>query len=481
MSQPNFVFILLDDYGWADTGCYGSSFYETPRLDRLATESVRFTDAYASCPVCSPTRASVMTGRYPATVQVTNYIAGQANGQLLSAPYLHYLPHEERTVARALGELGYRTWHVGKWHLGREEFWPDRHGFDVNVGGCSWGMPHDGYFSPWGCPTLDDGPEGEYLTDRLTDEAIKLIRRRDDRPFFLNLCYYAVHIPIQAKAELVRKYEAKARALGLSSKDPFEPGERFPCEHKKDQRVIRRKFQSDPAYAAMVQTVDECIGRVLDALDEAGLAENTVVFFTSDNGGLSTAEGSPTCNAPLCEGKGWMYEGGIREPLIVRAPHVVRPDSICEVPVTSVDFFPTMIEMAGGEVSAEPQIEGVSLVPLLKGGGADSLDREAIYWHYPHYANQGCTPACSVRRGDWKLIEFFEDRHVELYNLRDDVSEERDVAAAEPETAGRLQGLLHKWLEKVGAKIPQPNPDFEPWEERGTGRARGGPLREGTS
>jgi len=477
MAKPNFVFILLDDYGWMDTGCYGSSFYETPRLDRLATEGVRFTNAYASCPVCSPTRASVMTGRYPATVQLTNYIPGEAKGRLLSAPYLHHLPHEERTVATALGELGYQTWHVGKWHLGEEEYWPDKHGFDVNVGGCSWGRPREGYFSPWGLRTLEDGPDGEYLTDRLTDEAIGLIRGRGDKPFFLNLCYYAVHTPIQAKEKLVRKYEAKARALGLDKRDPLEPGEYFPSEHKKAQRVVRRTFQSDPAYAAMVQTVDENIGRLLDRLEVEGVAGETVVIFTSDNGGLSTAEGSPTCNAPLCEGKGWMYEGGIREPLIVRAPGVTGADTICEVPVTSVDFFPTMIEMAGGDVSNEPQVEGVSLLPLLEGGecgeGGESLDREAIYWHYPHYANQGCTPACSVRSGDWKLIEFFEDRHVELYNLREDVSEARDLADDEPETAGRLQGMLHKWLNSVGAKIPEPNPDFEPWEDMGTGRSGG--------
>ncbi|HUU60644.1 MAG TPA: sulfatase, partial [Phycisphaerae bacterium] len=345
MTRPCFIFILIDDLGWTDLGCYGSSFYETPHLDRLATEGMRFTHAYAACPVCSPTRASILSGKYPATVQVTNYIPGQEKGKLLSAPYLHYLPREEKTVAAALRDGGYRTWHVGKWHLGDEPYWPQHHGFDVNVGGWSAGMPRS-YFSPYHNPMLPDGPEGEYLTDRLTDEAIRLIENNDGRPFFLNLCYYAVHIPIQGKGDYVAKYKAKAAAMGLDRKDPFEIGERFPCEHKKDQRVTRRRFQSDPGYAAMVESLDENVGRIVQALDAKGLTGNTVIFFTSDNGGLATSEGSPTCNAPLAEGKGWMYEGGTREPLIVKWPGVTRPDSLCDVPVTSPDFYPTMLEMA---------------------------------------------------------------------------------------------------------------------------------------
>ncbi len=462
MPQPNIIFILMDDMGWMDLSCQGSDFYETPNIDRLAGEGVRFTDAYASCPVCSPTRASVMTGRYPATVQLTNYIAGMEKGILLSSPYLHYLPHEERTIATALKELGYSAWHVGKWHLGKAPYWPEHHGFDVNIAGCDWGLPRSGYFSPYGHPSLADGPEGQHLTDRLTDEAIGLIKDRPDKPFFLNLCYHAVHTPIQGKPELVEKYRKKAADMGLDKEDPFEVGEHFPCEHKKDKRVIRRKFQSDPAYAALVETVDENVGRLMAALEDEGIAGDTLVIFTSDNGGLATAEGSPTTNRPLSEGKGWMYEGGTREPLIVRWPGVTEPGSECAVPVSTVDFFPTMIEAAGGDPSKETQVEGVSIASLL--GGGDSLDRDGIFWHYPHYGNQGGTPACAIRSGDWKLIEFFEDEHVELYNLREDISEDNDLAAEKADMAAELRRRLHDWLDRVGAGIPQPNPDYTPWD-----------------
>ena len=457
MAKPNIILILIDDMGWTDLGCYGSSFYETPNLDRLATQGMRFTDAYAACPVCSPTRASIMSGKYPARVKITNFIAGAATGKLLSTPYLHYLPHEEKTVASALRDGGYTTWHVGKWHLGAEPYWPQHHGFDVNIGGCGAGMPRS-YWSPYKNPMLPDGPEGEYLTDRVSDEAVRLIRNRPDKPFFLNLCYYTVHIPIQGKPHLVEKYKAKAASLGLDQRDPFIVGEHFPCDHKRDQQVTRRIFQSDPGYAAMVQTLDEGVGRILAALDEEGIADNTVVMFTSDNGGLATAEGSPTCNAPLAEGKGWMYEGGTREPMIVRWPGVVQPDTLCTVPMTSPDFYPTMLEIAGLDPLPTQHCDGASIVPLFEGKG--EIDREAIFWHYPHYSNQGGGPGCSVRAGDWKLIEFFEDHRIELYNLRTDVSEDTDLAAEEPERAADLQGLLHDWLENAGARIPEPNPEW---------------------
>ena len=459
MTKPNIIFVLIDDLGWRDLGCYGSSFYETPNLDRLAQESLRFTNAYAASPVCSPTRASIMSGKYPATVQVTNFIAGMSKGKLLSAPYLHHLPLEEKTIAGALKEGGYNTWHVGKWHMGDKPYWPEHHGFDVNIGGNHSGMP-ESYFSPYGNPTLTDGPDGEYLTDRLTNEAIQLIQDNDEKPFFLNLCYYTVHIPIQAKPQYVEKYKAKAAALGLDKKDPFEVCENFPSDGKKDQHIIRRKFQSDPGYAAMIQSLDENIGRLMKTLEEQGLADDTMIVFTSDNGGLATAEGSPTCNAPLAEGKGWMYEGGTREPLIVKLPGVTKPDSFCDVPVTSPDFYPTLLEIAGLDPLPQQHTDGTSILPLLK--GQDELDREAIFWHYPHYGNQGGTPGCSVRAGDYKLIEFFEDNRAELYNLREDVSEEHDLSEQQPEVTSRLREMLHQWLKQVDAKIPQPNPDYLP-------------------
>ena len=458
--KPNFVFILLDDLGWRDLGCYGSEFYETPNLDRLAAEGMRFTDAYAACPVCSPTRASIMSGKYPAAVGVTDWIGAHTKGKLIDAPYVDHLPLEEKSLARALKEGGYATWHVGKWHLGNRPYYPENHGFDVNVGGCRWGYPPNGYFSPWRIETLEDGPEGEYLTDRLTDEAIQLIRG-SDAPFFLHLCYYAVHTPIQGKPEYVERFAGKAAEMGLDKIETFAEGPFFPCEHKKDRRIRRRLIQSDPAYAAMVQSVDENVGRLLQAISDAGQADNTVVVFTSDNGGLATAEGSPTSNRPLSEGKGWMYEGGTREPLMVKWPGVTTPGSVCPVPVTSPDFYPTMLEAAGLDPIPEQHRDGVSLVPLLKGG--DQLDREAIYWHYPHYGNQGGTPGSSLRAGDYKLIEFFEDGRLELYNLRDDIGEERDLAAAEPALAQKLHKMLVSWRTEVEAKIPEPNPDYVPW------------------
>lgn len=466
MARPNFVFILVDDLGWRDLGRYGSEFYETPNLDRLAEEGMSFTDAYAACPVCSPTRASILTGKYPATVGVTDWIdwggsVHPARGRLIDAPYIDHLPLEEKSLACALREAGYVTWHVGKWHLGGEPYHPERHGFDVNVGGCHWGMPFNGYFSPYDIPTLENGPEGEYLTDRLTDEAIRLIEGNGGRPFFLNLWYYSVHVPIQAKQEAIEKFEARARAMGLDKVDPFEVGDFFPCEHKSDRRIVRRLIQSDPVYAAMVYSLDENVGRLLKAIDDAGQADDTVVVFTSDNGGLATAEGSPTCNAPLSEGKGWMYEGGTREPLIVRWPGVVKPGSECRVPVTSPDFYPTMLEIAGLGLIPEQHCDGVSLLPLLRGAG--ELDRDAVFWHYPHYGNQGGTPGSAVRAGDYKLIEFFESGHVELYNLREDVGEEHDLAEAEPELSGELRRVLADWRESVEARIPEPNPDYQPW------------------
>ncbi len=463
-TAPNIIFILIDDLGWADLGCFGSSFYETPHLDRLRAEGMMFTDGYATCPVCSPTRVSVQTGRYPARVGVTNYIPGSARGRVIEPDYVTHLPRDEHTIAQALGDAGYATWHVGKWHMGSEEYWPEQFGYEVNIGGCAMGAPGHGYFSPWQIPTLPDGPAGEYLTDRLTDEAIRLILGSDGRPFFLHLAHYAVHTPLQAKPDDIARFEGKAREMSLDEIDPFEVGEPFPMEHKRDQRVTRRIVQSDPRYAAMIWSLDEGIGRLLTAVEEAGQGENTVVVFTSDNGGLATSEGSPTCNAPLSEGKGWMYEGGVRESLLIKWPGVTEPGSTCNVPVTTTDFYPTFLEMAGANpmpVRADGEVQpcdGVSLAPLLRGESA--LDRDAIYWHYPHYGNQGGTPGSSVRAGEWKLIEFFEDGRLEMYNLREDIGEERDLSAEEPDRAEHLHAMLRGWREEVGAKLPTPNPDW---------------------
>ena len=463
MRQPNIILVLLDDFGWRDLSCYGSSFYETPNIDKLAGEGLRFSNAYAACPVCSPTRASIMSGKYPATVGVTDYIdwAGghhPTRGILIDAPYINHLPAEETSVATALREGGYQTWHVGKWHLGGEPFLPRDHGFDVNIAGSHYGHPRNGYFSPWDLPSLENGDEGDYLTDRLTDEAIALIRGADEKPFFLNLWYYTVHTPIQAKEEKVRKYEAKARAMGLDKVKTFEDGEFFPATWHSDKRVQRRLLQSDPLYAAMVESMDENVGRLLRSLDESGQRENTVVIFTSDNGGLATSEGAPTCNAPLAEGKGWMYEGGTREPLIVNWPGVTVPGTTCAEPVTSPDFYPTFLELAGLDPRPVQHVDGVSLVPLFR--GANGLEREAIFWHYPHYGNQGGTPGSSVRVGDYKLIEFFEDGRLELYNLCDDIGEDINLADILPEKTRELHERLKTWRQQVEAWIPERNPEW---------------------
>ncbi|MEZ4707456.1 MAG: sulfatase [Caldilineaceae bacterium] len=462
MTRPNIIFMLIDDMGWRDLGCYGSRFYETPNLDRLAARGMRFTDAYAACPVCSPTRASILTGKYPATVGITDWIdwasdIHPARGRLVDVPYLKNLPRSEHTLAAALQAGGYRTWHVGKWHLGGPGHLPEDFGFDANVGGCHWGSPgRQGYFSPWGIPALQDAdvPAGTYLTDYLTDRAIELVQQEDAQPFFLNLWYYTVHTPIQAKAEKIAKYAAKAKALGLDEVQPFAEGDFFPTDHKKDKRILRRLVQSDAVYAAMIESLDENVGRLLDALEASGQAENTVIFFTSDNGGLATSEGSPTCNAPLAEGKGWMYEGGTREPLLICWPGVVEAGGACTTPITSPDFYPTILEIAGLDLMPEQHGDGVSFLPLLC---QEAFERGPIFWHYPHYGNQGGTPGSSVRLGDYKLIEFFEDGRLELYNLRKDVSEERNLIDAEPEMAVRLHALLQEWRAAVEAQIPQSN------------------------
>ena len=445
--QPNFVFFLIDDLGHSDLSCYSSSFYETPNIDRLAAEGMRFTDAYAACPVCSPTRASIMTGKYPARLNLTDYLVGRRRGKLIPAEYIHQMPLEEVTIAEALKQAGYTTCFIGKWHLGNKPYWPENQGFDINIGGTQSGMPRNYFWPQWrGNPPIE-GRDGEYLTDRLTDEALKFLESKKDKPFLLYLSHYAVHIPLQAKKDMIEKYKTK------SAKQPAkEP--RFLPEGKSKARQV----QDHPVYAGMVESVDESVGRVMSKLEDLGMADNTVVIFMSDNGGLSTAEGFPTSNLPLRAGKGWLYEGGIREPMIIKWPGIVKPNSVCAVPVTSTDFYPTMLEIAGLPLKPKQHIDGVSLVPLLKGNR--KLQRKAIFWHYPHYGNQGGSPGGAVRIGDYKLIEFYEDNRVELYNLKEDVGEKKNLADKLPEKAAELRKMLHTWRKAVDAKMPSPNPDY---------------------
>lgn len=435
---PNFLFILVDDMGWRDLGCYGSTFYETPNIDRLASESMRFTNAYAACPVCSPTRASILTGQYPARLHLTDYIPGRSQwptSKLLKAPFLDHLPLEEMNLARALKPLGYASASMGKWHLGQAPYYPDKQGFDLNVAGTFRGQPQS-YFGPFDLPNLQGGTKDDYLTDRLTVEAEKFIEQNRRRPFFLYLPEFAVHLPEQAKPEMVARFRAKA--------DPRNP-------------------QHDPVYAAMIASLDENVGRVLRKLEAERIADRTVVILMSDNGGV-VYEGSRkqpvTSNAPLRAGKGHVYEGGIREPMMIRWPGVTKPGTVSDAPVCSIDFFPTMLEIAGGKVDAAWHVDGQSLVPLLRGGAAPR--REALYWHYPHYSNQGGVPSGAVRAGDYKLIEFFEDGRLELYNLARDIRESEDLAAKEPERARRMRAMLQKWRESVKATMPLPNPNYDP-------------------
>ena len=450
-AKPNLVIILADDLGWSDLGCYGSTFYETPHLDQLAAKGMRFTDAYAACSVCSPTRASILTGKYPARLHLTDWLPGRAlrPDQKLKRPdIIDHLPLEEVTLAEALREGGYRTGFVGKWHLGDTNYFPERQGFDLNIAGCQRGSPPS-YFSPYRIPTLTDGPKGEYLTDRLTDEALRFIDGAGGKPFLLYLSHYAVHNPQQAKADTVAKYRAKAARLPPPAGPEFLP----------EGKCQARQIQNQPVYGAMVQSVDESVGRVMQKLADLGIERNTIVVFTSDNGGLSTAEGWPTSNVPLRGGKGWHYEGGVREPLIVCWPGVTKPGSLCRAPMISTDYYPTLLEMAGLPLRPHQHLDGVSLVPLLKG---DAPAERPIFWHYPHYSNQGGGPGGAVKVGDFKLIEWFEDIRVELFNLKDDLGEHHNLAAAMPERIAALRRQLHDWRQNVDAAMPTPNPDFNP-------------------
>lgn len=454
--------ILIDDMGWKDLSACGSTFYESPNIDALMHSGMMFDNAYASCPVCSPSRASILTGKYPATVGVTDWIdtSGECHpvkGYLIDAPYIKHLPHEEYNIAKCLKDNGYRTYHIGKWHLGTKEYYPECQGFDVNIGGCHLGHPHHGYFSPYQIENLEDGPSGEYLTDRLTDEAIKLIKESGDDPFFMNLWHYTVHMPEQAKEEDIRYFKEKAKLLNIDRINPFVEGEHFPIEIKKNMRVTRRVIQSDVIYAAMIKNLDWNIGRVLKALEETGKLDDTIIIFTSDNGGLSTAEGSPTCNFPAKEGKGWSYEGGTRVPLAITYPKIVQSGIHSQFPTTSPDLYPTILDMAGLPLQPQQHVDGISLLPVLKG---HTLTDRPIFWHYPHYGNQGGTPASSLRYGKWKLIEFFEDMHTELYDLDKDPSEMLNLSDAYPLKRDELKKMLHDWRESISAKIPQRNPHW---------------------
>ena len=450
--KPNVLFILVDDLGWKDLGCYGSRYYKTPNIDRFAKSAMRFTDAYAASPVCSPTRAAIMTGKHPARLNITDWIPGvnPENCKLLGPQDLHSLPLEEKTLAEALEQNGYHTFFAGKWHLGKEGYYPEDQGFDVNKGGHHKGSPPGGYYVPYKNPKLIDGEPGEYLPDRLTDESIKFMEDHQQNPFLIYLSFYTVHTPIQACRRTIG--QAKNRMDSLDYNRPA---------FRQERDGMTKLRQNNAAYASMIRAMDENVGRLLDKLDEFGLADNTIVIFTSDNGGLSTKKkkNTPTSNVPLRAGKGWCYEGGIRVPLIIWAPAVSHAGSKCSEPVISMDFYPTILEFTGIKLMPGQHVDGKSLAPLLR--GKNSLHRDALYWHYPHYHGSTWAPGAAVRAGDWKLIEFYAENKIELYNLADDLSEKNDLSQTYPQKAAELADMLHNWQQKVNARLPKQNPNYK--------------------
>ncbi len=454
-SKPNIIFINVDDLGWADLGCYGSKYYETPTIDRLAAQGMKFTDAYAAAAICSPTRAGMLTGRAPARLGLTDWLRAEYQGGKIPADRKNptgyeknpgmpldtpinalWLELDEVTFAEVLKQRGYVTCHIGKWHLGFDDWSPEKQGFDKNIGGGDLGEPPS-YFDPFvrpanaawkepvleGIPKMPSRKEGEYLTDRETDEAVAFIREHRDQPFLLDLWHYAVHQPIGAKPELIEKYKNKEPSGG----------------------------QKNPVYAAMIESVDEALARVLAVLDELDLSSRTVIIFTSDNGGLSGV----TNNAPLRAGKGSPYEGGIRVPLIVRWPGVVVPGATCPVPVTSMDFLPTFAQIAGAPLPGGIDLDGESLMPLLE--GKPSLHRESIFWHFPHYRQGKIVPYSIVRKGDWKLIKHYEGKPFELFNLKEDISEKNELSAKMPDQVKELDAEIVEWTKHVGARMPKAN------------------------
>jgi len=449
--QPNFVFILVDDLGWADVKCnYPESFYDTPNIDKMAERGVRFTNAYAANPVCSPTRAALMTGKHPNRVGITDWIPGldPKMKPLLGPKDRDELALNETTIAEKFKEKGYKTCFIGKWHLGDENFSPEDQGFDINIGGNHTGSPAGGYYSPYKNPQLEDGPEGEYLTDRLTNESIQFISNNKKEPFFLYLSFYTVHMPVQAAKNHIHKYETKRKQLGLDE-----------IPHKKEGDGWTKLVQENAAYASMIAAMDENVGRVLKALKEQGLDKNTWVIFTSDNGGLSTLrrKNAPTNNGPLRAGKGWCYEGGIRVPLIISGPGIEEKGTTVAEPAISMDYFTTILNLAGIE---HEQNDGENLLPLLTGN--KMLQRDELFWHYPHYHGSAWKPGSALRKGDWKLIVFYEENRTELYNLASDPSETTDIAGQNQEKVAELKAILDKKLAESNAKFPEINPDYMP-------------------
>ncbi len=456
--KPNVLFILVDDLGYHDLSFTGSEFYETPNIDRIASEGMWFTEGYATCQVCSPSRASIMSGKFPARHGITDYIGAPTgenwrrmgrHTQLLPPDYEHSLSHEYFTLPEAMKAEGYITFFAGKWHLGGEGSYPQDHGFDVNCGGYHAGGPYSGgYFSPFNNPQMIDyeGEEGMSLPGKLAKETIKFIEENKDTTFFAFLSFYAVHAPIQTTKEKWVKYRQKAEELGIAESG-YHMGYFMPI----------RQVQDNPVYAGLVALMDDAVGNVLDALEELGLYENTIVIFTSDNGGVAAGDDFSTSNKPLRAGKGYQYEGGIKEPYFIKVPGM-QGGRTCETPVTGTDFYPTILELTGADLRPEEHIDGISLVPLLKGS---SIEERPLIWHYPHYGNQGGQPSSIIRLGDWKLIHYYKDGHDELYNLKKDLSEIEDVSGKYPGLTLELKEQLLSFLNSVNALYPVEDPEYD--------------------
>ena len=450
--KPNILFILADDLGIKDLSCEGSTFHETPHIDSIAYSGMRFANGYSTCQVCSPSRASIMSGQYPARIGITDWIGAatgmkwKRNDKVLPTENGSRLPAKLTTVSEALRSGGYRTFFAGKWHIGGEGSGPKDHGFEVNKGGYYSGSPRGGYFAPFNNPKLNDGPDGESLPIRLARETNNFISQKNSKkPFFAFLSFYSVHGPIQTSPDLWEKYRKKASATGLST-------ERF----KNDRTLPVRQVQDCPIYGGMMESMDNAVGLVMNKLKELKLDKNTIVIFTSDNGGVSSGDAFATSCLPLRGGKGRQWEGGIRQPYYIVAPGVTEPGSISSQFATGTDFFPTLLELAGLKPLPTHHIDGISLVPALRG---EFLER-VLYWHYPHYGNQGGEPSSIIRDGDHKLIRYYEDGHEELYNVKKDISETNDLAATHPELVKKLSVKLTTHLIEVGAKIPKPDPRF---------------------
>lgn len=453
--KKNVLFILADDLGYHDLSCMDSEYYETPNIDRIANEGVIFTDGYAASQVCSPSRASIMTGKFPARHGITDWIGaktGEAwrkagrHTKLLPPDYVHHLSHEYTTLPEAMKEVGYKTFFAGKWHIGGKGSWPEDHGFDINKGGWDVGSPGGGYFSPFQNPNLENHEDGENLSMRLAKETAQFIRDNKDTAFFAYLSFYAVHGPIQTTQEKWTKYRDKAEKIGIQEKG-FEMGRFLPI----------RQVQDNPVYAGLVESMDDAVGHVLNTLDELNLTDHTLVVFTSDNGGVAAGDAFATSNKPLRAGKGYQFEGGIREPYFIKVPWMKGGKKI-DVPVSGTDFYPTILELTNTELKPEEHRDGISLVPLLEG---QIMDERPLIWHYPHYGNQGGEPSSIIRKGDWKLIHYYEDGRKELYNLKNDLSETNNVAKEHPARVEKLDQILFDYLNEVGAKFPVKDPEYK--------------------